>query len=74
MLAPFGTPGTEQQYLALINEWLANDRSLPVAADQLTITELVVAYFTYVTGRYRRPDGTPTSTVHNTRAALRQLS
>lgn len=72
-LGKHGNPTNRQRYNALIAEWEANGRQLPVAADEITITELVVKYFEHCKGWYRKPDGSPTTMLDCVRLALRTI-
>jgi integrase len=79
-LGKFGTPESKTEYQRIISEWLANEhRPLPTPAARaatsptrhdLTITELVVAYWQHVRDYYVK-DGQPTSEPDVIRQALR---
>src|SRR5690349_14971138 len=66
-LGKYNSPESHQKYKRLIAEWLSNDRQLPCAAPDLTVTELIAQFWNHVEVFYRRPDGTPTSEVANFR-------
>ncbi len=75
LLGKYGTAKSRQEYARIISKWEAAGRRLPrpgVPGD-LTITELIHAYWKHVEGYYRRPDGTPTSEVGEYRRALRPV-
>ena len=60
----FGTPAAQAQYDALIAEWLSRGRTLPVAENsELSINELVLAYWRQHVEPHYRKDGRPTSEV-----------
>jgi hypothetical protein len=67
-------PESRAEYHRLVGEWLAHgrrrDRPTQGGAD-LSVNELIVAFWDHVQGYYRHPDGTPTSEVDNFRLALR---
>lgn len=60
----------------MISEWEASGRRLakssPAVAD-LTINELILAYWKHAEAHYRRSDGTATAEIYCLRAALRPL-
>ena len=78
LLGAFDTEESQREYTRVIDEWLAHGgqvlacRDSPGAAD-LTINELVLAYWPAVEEYYRHADGTPTQEVENVRLALRRL-
>lgn len=69
------------QYHKLIGDWLANNRTLPVATATectsvvaaLTVVELMAKYWGHVVAYYRGPDGTPTGEQEAIRHALKPL-
>jgi integrase len=75
LLGPHDTTGSRQEYARVIAEWEAGGRApaRPDAARDLTVAELILAYWEHVKGYYRRPDGTATSEADNIRLALRPL-
>jgi integrase len=72
-LGRFDLPETHQKYHALIAEWLSNGRKLPVPPDEVTIVELIAAFWAHAQIYYRHPDGTPTSELGNFNDALEPL-
>src|SRR5688572_1821462 len=68
-LGAHGTKASHQEYDRLTAEWLANGRRLPPAADSpdITVAELIVAYFAHAEVYYRTGDGRPTSEVDTIR-------
>ncbi len=76
LLGKYGTKESRVEYARIIAQWEANERRLPQpSGDQsdLTIDELILAYWKHAEPHYRRPDGTPTDEIHCLRAALRPL-
>lgn len=64
---------SKREYDRLIGEWLANGRlPAPKAADDLTITELIAAYWSFAKTYYVK-HGQPTSQLALVRVALRAL-
>lgn len=73
LLGAHGTAASKAEYRRRIAEWVANDRRIPQLGTNLSIAELIVAYKKHAEAYYRKPDGTPTSSIHNIRDALRLL-
>ena len=78
-LGRWQTPESKAEYDRLIAEWLAAGRN-PVAtgsrasaAADLSLNEVLLAYWQHTETYYRHPDGTPTSEADNIRLALRPL-
>jgi hypothetical protein len=72
-LGRYGSPESHERYSQVIAEWRAGGCRPRVAEEDLTITELVVAFLDRATQHYRLPDGTPTSETDNYRQALRPM-
>jgi hypothetical protein len=72
-LGRFDTQDSKAAYDRLIAEWLSNGRRLPTT-DSFTVAELIERFWAHAKVHYRRPDGTPTSEIHNYRSALRPLN
>ena len=72
-LGAYGSPESKQAYHRLLAEWTANGRRLPVAADEVTVTELIAAYWRHAQSYYRKPDGTHTRSVELIKTAMRPL-
>jgi integrase len=76
LLGKYGTAKSRAEYARVLSEWEASGRRLakssPSAAD-LTINELILAYWKHAESHYRRPDGTHTAEIPCLRAALRLL-
>ena len=80
-LGRHGTEASRERYRRRIAEWLTSGR-LPSdhSADQaaargtdLTVNELILAYWRHAEQHYRGPDGTPTKELDNLADALRPL-
>ena len=73
-LGEHGSPESQEQYHRLISEWLANGRRPTIEAHpDLTVVELCAAYWRHAQRHYRRPDGTPTDTIHRVRQAIKAM-
>jgi integrase len=75
LLGAYDSEASWAEYNRVMAEWRANgrrylDRGRPA---ELSVNELMLAYIQFVEGYYRRPDGTPTTEVHNVKLALRPL-
>ncbi len=76
LLGQYDTPESRQEYARVIAEWEANGQTLPRPAatgNDLTVAELIVAYWQHVESYYRHPNGEPTSEADNIKLALRPL-
>ena len=75
LLGPHGTPESRSEYARVIAEWEAGGRALPAvrAAADLTVNELMVAFWPHVERHHRHPDGSPTSEVQAYLASLAHL-
>jgi integrase len=80
-LGKHGTPASLEAYHRLIAEWLATGQhQSPVPSTEngvqipdLTINQLILAFWKHAQQHYRHPDGTPTGEEENLRLALRPL-
>src|SRR5262245_6506448 len=83
-LGKWNTPESRSEYERVIAEWLAHGRTLPQAgpsptatptdaADDLLVSELILAFFEHAKTHYRHPAGKPTGELDNFRDALRPL-
>src|SRR5262245_39518000 len=84
-LGAYGSPESHEAYARLIADWHASGRRLPAAPAgpaqatspplpaQLTVNELILAFWEHAKKHYRHADGTPTREVGNYRDALRPL-
>jgi integrase len=69
-------PAAREAYDRLIAEWLANGRRLPAAEEArpaLTVNQLILAFYRWAEGHYRREDGTSTSELRDYKLSLRPL-
>jgi hypothetical protein len=75
-LGPFDTPVSRQEYARVLAEWEANGRTPPrpaSAVNDMTVAEVILAYWRHADAYYRHPGGNPTNEVSNIRLALRRL-
>jgi integrase len=72
-LGKHGSAESRAKFNALIAEWLANGRRLPVDPTQTTIAEIAAAFRKHARNYYRHPDGTATSEVTAFDIALKPL-
>lgn len=72
-LGKFDLPETQQKYHQLMAEWMAHGQQLPVAAEIMTVSEIIARFITHAENYYRRPDGQMSSEVASFRLALRPL-
>lgn len=73
-LGKYGLDSTERAYHRTLEEWFANDRRLPVEPDEITVVEVLAAYWKRACERYRRPsDGKPTSELDGIRQAVKAV-
>jgi integrase len=72
-LGPHNTKASKVEYDRRIGEWLANNRSSPTGeAADITVAELLLRYWKFAKGYYRK-DGKPTGEVDNLKSALRPV-
>jgi integrase len=72
-LGKFGSPGADAAYNRLIATWLANGRTLIGNQSDLTVNELLLAYWRHCETYYRFPDGRATSEIEVIKLAMRPL-
>src|SRR5262249_28138635 len=75
LLGKYGTPESRQEYARVIVEWEASGQRLPTApgaGKDLTINELLLAYWRYAEGYYRK-NGKPTSQLDRVRLSLKPV-
>lgn len=84
-LGRWNSAESQAAYERVVAQWLANGRRLPqreahsgeaataIAANDLRVSELILAFFDHAKTHYRHPDGTPTGELDNYRDALRPL-
>jgi integrase len=69
-------PAAQEAYDRLIAEWLANGRRLPTegtGVPALTVNDLILAFWRWAEGHYRREDGTTTNELTDHKYSLRPL-
>ena len=72
-LGAHGTKASKLEYDRLTSEWLANGRGLtPGHANDLTVAELLLRYWEYAQGYYRK-NGKPTGEIDCLKSALRPV-
>ena len=71
-LGKFGTSASRAECDRLVARWLASGRRLSASSTDLSVNELLVAYFRHVQEYYVK-DGEPTSEVRNIGLALRTV-
>lgn len=69
-LGRYDCPESEQRYHIMIREWLAHGYRLPISPDDVTCNELAEAFLTHCMEYYRRPDGSPTSSLSNLKLSV----
>jgi len=69
-LGRYGSAASKQAYDRLVQEWLAAGRQLP-GREELTVSELILAYWRHAEVYYRKPDGKPTSELSSLKQAFR---
>ena len=75
-LGPYGSPESKAEYARVIAEWQAGrSRTAPatVPAADVTVNEVIVAFWAHAEAYYRRPDGTTTKELSEFRYAFRPL-
>src|SRR5262245_45201057 len=74
LLGQYGTAASRKEYRRVLAEWEAKGRRLPCdAVDDLTVNELIAAFWRHVEQHYRRADGSPTHEVRDYAMSLRPL-
>jgi integrase len=77
LLGQYGTPASRAEYARVIGEWEANGRRLPQAqapaASDLTVSELLLAYWRWAEQHYRDAEGNPSREMENLKDALKPL-
>lgn len=70
-LGRHGTKESKERYRRKIQEWLARGKQLPQG--NLTVIELILAFWKHAETYYRKSDGTPTSELSCFKLALRPV-
>jgi integrase len=78
LLGPWESSESKAEYARVLAELAANQGSMPAKArgpapTDLTVNEVVLAFWRHAEQHYRKPDGTPTGELDNLRDALRPL-
>jgi len=75
LLGKYGTAASHAEYARVIAEWEAAARSLstPSAVSDLSINELMAAFWKHAEQHYRRPNGTKTQELADFKLSLRPL-
>jgi integrase len=79
LLGPWGSAESRAEYARALGELAANQGRLPAgdrgaeAYGDLTMNELLVAYWGHAEAHYRRPDGRPSGELANMKDALRPV-
>jgi integrase len=74
LLGPYGSPESHREYARVIAEWVGTaSGQLLGATSDLTVNELLLAFWKHAATYYRRGEGQPTSELHNYRAVIRTL-
>ena len=73
-LGKWNTAASRKRYHQLVGEWIANDKQTPKPAEDhdATITELIVRFWRFAKGYYRK-NGMPTKELPCVREAMRPL-
>jgi integrase len=72
-LGSHGSEESRREYHRLLAEWSASGNQMRVAANEITIVEVVSRFWEHVKTYYVKPDGTQTSEVSNFKRALKVL-
>ncbi len=71
---PFDSPESRKAFAALLLEQQAVPHQVQaVATSDITIAELLLAYFDHAEAHYRNPDGSPTSEIYEIKIVIRAL-
>jgi hypothetical protein len=73
---PLGTHGTaasREKYNAIIGEWLANGRTLPVPPAEVTMLHFIAGFIKHAEAYYRTPEGQIAPEVQHYKYALKPL-
>src|SRR5688572_410222 len=76
LLGPHGSATSKQEYRRLTAEWLATQGLPPptiTTRSDLTVSELILAFWRHAQAYYRKPDGTPTSELAVLKQVLKHL-
>src|SRR6476660_8803940 len=73
LLGTFNSAASKRAYQRLTAEWLANRGVLREAGSDLTVNELVLAFWKHAKSHYRKADGTETSELYLYKLALKVM-
>jgi integrase len=77
LLGSWRSKESKAEYAKVIGEWLANGRrfaqAAPLPATDISIAELILAFWNHAERHYRRPDGSHTSALGIFKLALKPL-
>jgi integrase len=75
LLGEYGSEKSRLEYARIIAEWEAGDRRPPQQATtkDLSVNELILAFWKHAEEHYRQPDGTPTNELNDFRLSLKPL-
>ena len=71
-LGDYGTKASRAEYERRVGEWLSSGRQRPLAAADLTVSEVLARYWKFAEVHYRK-DGEPTGELNNIRLSARRL-
>ena len=72
-LGPYNDPETRLKYERIVSEWLIRNRRPEVSKYDITVVELIDRFWIHAEAYYRKPDGTPTTSISCFRMALKPL-
>ena len=70
-LGRFDNPATKQRYHAVIAEWIAGGKQMPVSPTEITLTEVCAAFWKHAQDYYVHADGSPTSQQERIKSAIK---
>lgn len=73
-LGAYDDPETRLRYERIVSEWLIRNRRPDVSKTDITVVELLDRFWIHANGYYRKPDGTPTTSISCIRMALKPLN
>jgi integrase len=75
LLGPYGTRESRAEYARVVFEWEAAGHKLPhaIGTNDITINELLMAFWPHAQKHYRHPDGTATKELDDFKVSFRPL-
>ncbi len=76
LLGKYGTAAGRHEYARVISEWEVSGRRLPqseATGHNLTISEMILAFWKFAKDAYKNSDGTPAKELNNFKDAFRTL-